>query len=319
MAASSRAKVRIIGLEKSKKKTIHGLPYEKLNVSDATKQNLSRKSEYVDSVQLKNGIPLFSWIDINVTELCNRKCIFCPRADPAFYPNLNLHMSVSLAEKIASELKEINFDGSIVFSGYGEPTLCPHFNDIIKVFPKNIRLELVTNGDKLGPNDFRLWHESGINHFVVSLYDGPHQVDKFEDIFAAANLDKDIYTLRDRWHTSEDAYGLKLTNRAGAISVGDQPEVILTNPCHYPAYSMTLDWNGDALLCIQDWNKKVKFGNVSNQTLIEIWTSKALHKYRMRLLKGNRNCSPCNKCNTDGTLHGFNHKSVWLKSMDPDN
>ena len=33
-----------------------------------------------------NGSPAFSWIDINVTELCNRKCIFCRRIDDDFYP-----------------------------------------------------------------------------------------------------------------------------------------------------------------------------------------------------------------------------------------
>ena len=285
--------------------------YSELEISDATKQNLARKSHYVDIVQEKDGTPLFSWIDINVTELCNRKCVFCPRADSDFYPNLNLHMSIELATKIADELESIGYEGSVVFSGYSEPTLCPHFEDIIRIFPKTVRLELVTNGDNLSSEDFLRMYKAGIDHFVVSLYDGEHQVGKFKDIFAAASLDKNAYTLRDRWHTAEDAYGLKLTNRAGAIDIGDQPEVVLTNPCNYPACSMTLDWNGDVLLCIQDWSKKVKFGNVATQSLMEIWKSSALHKYRMRLLRGDRNCAPCNKCNADGTLHGFNHKIAW--------
>ncbi len=293
-------------------KKLHEGLYEGLEVSDATRQNLSRKSEYVDAVQELDDTPLFSWIDINVTELCNRKCVFCPRADPEFYPNLNLHMSVKLAKKIADELDDIGYTGSIVFSGYGESTLCPHFEDIIRVFPKRVRLELVTNGDKVSAKNFLDMYNAGIDHFVVSLYDGEHQLNEFKNIFAAASLNENTYTLRDRWYTSEDAYGLKLTNRAGVIDVGDQPEVKLTNPCYYPAYSMTLDWNGDALLCIQDWNKKVKFGNVGTQTLMEVWKSKALHKYRMRLLGGDRNCSPCNKCNATGTLHGFNHKTAWL-------
>ncbi|MDC1291220.1 SPASM domain-containing protein [Planktomarina temperata] len=285
--------------------------YNALNITDATKQNLVRKSYYVDRVQEIDGTPIFSWIDINVTELCNRKCVFCPRVDPDFYPNLNLHMSVELATKIADELQSIDYTGSVVFSGYSEPTLCPHFEDIIRVFPKTVRLELVTNGDNLSAEDFMSMDQAGIDHFIVSLYDGEHQIKHFKDIFEAAGLNEDAYTLRDRWHTSDDAYGLKLTNRAGVVEIGDQPEVVLTDPCNYPAYSMTLDWNGDVLLCVQDWNKKIKFGNVGTETLMEIWTSKALHKYRMRLLGGSRNCSPCNKCNTDGTLHGFNHKDAW--------
>ena len=32
-------------------------------------------------------------ISINPTELCTRRCEFCPRADPNVYPNRNLNMS----------------------------------------------------------------------------------------------------------------------------------------------------------------------------------------------------------------------------------
>ena len=101
-------------------------------ISDATLTNLLRKSSYIDSVARFKGVPLFSWIDINITELCNRKCVFCPRVNPEFYPNLNLHMDIELAKKIGKELSSINYQGVVVFSGYSEPTLCPHFDDIIK-------------------------------------------------------------------------------------------------------------------------------------------------------------------------------------------
>ena len=45
-------------------------------------------------------------IEINLTELCNRKCVFCPRVDPKVFPNRNLHMSLDLSKKIASNLKK---------------------------------------------------------------------------------------------------------------------------------------------------------------------------------------------------------------------
>ena len=34
-------------------------------------------------------------VELNTTELCNRKCPFCPRVDPKTYPNQNIHMDVS--------------------------------------------------------------------------------------------------------------------------------------------------------------------------------------------------------------------------------
>jgi len=74
---------------------------------------------------------------------------------------------------------------------------------------------------------------------------------------------------------------------------------------------MTLDWNGDVLLCVQDWNKRVKLGNVYAQSLLDVWRSKAMRKWRMRLIDGKRTVAPCNKCNADGTLHGYNHVAEW--------
>ena len=58
-------------------------------ITDATFNNLIRKSSYIDEVTFLENTPLFSWIDINITELCNRKCVFCPRINPEIYPNLN--------------------------------------------------------------------------------------------------------------------------------------------------------------------------------------------------------------------------------------
>ena len=281
-------------------------------ITDATLNNLIRKSSYIDNVSILDNTPLFSWIDINITELCNRKCVFCPRINPEIYPNLNLNMSIKLAEKIGKELSDIHFKGVVVFSGYSEPTLCPHFDDIIKAFPSKIRLELVTNGDRLGSDDFKRLEACGINHFVVSMYDGKHQIKHFTDLFKEAGLDKDRYTLRDRWHDSDKNFGVKLTNRAGTIDIGNQPEVFIDKPCFYPSYSMTIDWNGDVLVCMQDWNKKIKFGNVQSNTLLEIWKNKIYSKYRMSLIKGGRKLSPCNKCNADGTLHGKNHANAWV-------
>jgi radical SAM protein with 4Fe4S-binding SPASM domain len=284
-------------------------------LNEATKTNLRRKSGYIDIVHLQNDAPLFSWIDINITELCNRKCEFCPRVDESQYPNQQLHMSVELASKIGAELLALDYKGVVVFSGYSEPMMCPHFVDIVAAFPKSIRLELVTNGDFLKVKNIKALHEAGLDYFVVSMYDGPEQIEKFQQMFKESGLSEDDFILRDRWHTEEDSFGLKLTNRAGTILTGDQPEVIPSHPCYYTAYSMTIDWNGDVMLCMQDWNKKVKLGNVAQQSLLMVWNGKAFNSYRKKLINGQRTCFPCHKCNTDGTLHGYNHSELWKKLL----
>lgn len=281
----------------------------------ATLANLRRKSAYVDQVQLHDGVPLPSWIDLNLTERCNRSagsakpCVFCPRIDPAIYPDQKLHMSLDLARKIAGELLSLRYAGTVVLCGFGEPMLHPEFLDIVRELGEVCRVELVTNGDCLTEAKIRAMRDAGLDYIVVSMYDGPHQDERFRAMFAGAGCD--AFLLRDRWHTQEDQFGLKLTNRAGTISVGPQDPVDQRRPCHYLAYQLTVDWNGDILLCVQDWHKRVKFGNLHAQSLLSIWTSPSLNKRRLQLIRGERCAAPCSGCNTDGTLHGFNHVPHW--------
>ncbi|MDB3973977.1 SPASM domain-containing protein [Alphaproteobacteria bacterium] len=278
-----------------------------------TYENLKRATEHIDDVQIYQEKPLFSHLELNVTELCNRKCIFCPRVNEDDYPNQNLNINIKLIEKIADELKELNYKGEIVLSGFGEPTLNPNISQIISILSKSARVELVTNGDKLNSHKIREYVSSGLKFLAVSMYDGPEQIEKFKKIFRESNVGEDVFILRDRWHTEEDDFGLKLTNRAGTVNIGNQDPVNTKSPCYYPLYSMTIDWNGDVLLCVQDWNKKVKVGNLMFSSLYEIWHSSILEKRRRKLMNGNRCDSPCNKCNVEGTLHGFNHFKYWAK------
>lgn len=279
-------------------------------MNPATLENLRRKSAFVDEVQVDAASkPMPSWIDLNLTELCNRACVFCPRVDPAAYPNQALHMPIPLVKRIAHQLRESGFTGAVVLCGFGEPMLHPAFMTIVEILAPIVRVELVTNGDRLTAEGIRAMADLHLAYTVVSMYDGPHQIEHFQKMFAEAGVTEHL--LRDRWHTAADAFGLKLTNRAGTVQVGEQDPVLPGQPCYYLAYQMTVDWNGDVLLCVQDWHKKVKFGNLALHTIEDVWNSPALHKRRMQLISGNRGTAPCSGCNTNGTLHGQNHAATW--------
>lgn len=276
-------------------------------------KNIRRKSHYIDQVQMFDGLPLFSWLDINPTELCNRKCEFCPRKDPAEYPNQNLNIQIELGKKIADELRNYKYRGGVIFSGYGEPLLHNDIAKLVSVFGKEIHTELITNGDKLNESLLHELFEAGLDVILVSMYDGPYQVDYFKKMFTKVGLKEERYVLRDRWYSIEEDYGVKLTNRAGTVKNGHQEAVDEKRPCYYTHYSMQIDWNGDVLLCVQDFNKKIKFGNVYAETLLNIWKSRNISKYRKVLGRGYRAMYPCNCCNVNGTLHGYNHAEIWNK------
>ena len=280
-------------------------------MTEAIKKNILRKQSSINKVSMVDEVPLFSFVELNINELCNRTCIFCPRHDPKEYPNQNLHMNLDLAELIANQLNDLGFDGVVNISGTGEATLTKHLVNIVKKFgDKNIHVEIVTNGDRLKPKLIKKLYSVGLKQLVVSMYDGPEQVDYFDSLFKDCGIQKELYTLRDRWYDEQEDYGLIYTNRAG--SLGTKLSSSEKRPCYYPHYALYIDWNGDVLLCCQDmYNRTIKFGNVKNTPIFDIWTDKKLMKYRKKLKEGDRSESPCNNCNANGLIFGQNHAKLW--------
>ena len=278
---------------------------------ESIKQNIERKVPKINDVKIYNGFPLFSFVELNVNELCNRTCVFCPRVDPKTYPNLNLHMDLELAELISVQLESVGFKGIVNISGTGEATLTKYLPDIVKKFSdRNIHTEIVTNGDFLKPKLISDLYSSGLKQLVVSMYDGPEQIEYFNNLFDECGIDKDLYTLRDRWYDEDEDYGLIYTNRAG--SMGEKLLSPHERPCYYPHYAAYIDWNGDVLLCCQDmYNRTEIFGNVLEKKLVDIWVDKKLNDFRKKLVVGDRSKSPCNNCNVNGMVFGENHSKLW--------
>ena len=79
-----------------------------------------------------DGIPLFSFVELNINELCNRTCVFCPRVDPEIYPNRNLNMEPELVSRLIDEVERMGLSCRFSFSGYGEPLLHKRFPEMIR-------------------------------------------------------------------------------------------------------------------------------------------------------------------------------------------
>ena len=289
------------------------------------KDNIERKQPSINEVVMHEGFPLFSFLELNINEICNRKCPFCPRSDPKSYPNQNIHMDIEIARNIAQQLESLNFTGIVNISGTGEPLLTRYIPDIVKEFgDRGIHVEIVTNGDvlankKKGPPLIEKLYSSGLKQFVVSMYDGPEQIDFFNSLFSSCGIDKSLYSLRDRWYDESEDYGLLYTNRAGNIGFEFLSEIAKAkliksgkSACFYTHYAMMIDWNGDALICCQDmYNRTVKFGNVMTKPLIDIWMDGKLMEFRNKLKNGERSLSPCSNCNANGQIFGANHAKEW--------
>jgi radical SAM protein with 4Fe4S-binding SPASM domain len=245
-------------------------------------------------------------VQFNTTELCNRTCIFCPRTDPVVYPNQNFHMSVDTIDKIAKDLASVGFVGRISLSGFGEPMLTQNFCQLVQAvkqrLPNNV-IDLNTNGDRLNEDNLVDLFAAGISMIYVNLYDGPEQQEYFVNLFSRAGIPSTQYILRPHW---PGGFQLILNNRSGLVENQITGHVLqpLKRSCYFPFSKAMIDWNGDLLLCPQDWGRNYVAGNLIQEHIRDVWLGVRLERIRKKLAEQDRSTSPCNRCNTDGMLTG---------------
>tara|TARA_B110000503_G_C7066443_1_gene378984 strand:+ start:101 stop:862 length:762 start_codon:yes stop_codon:yes gene_type:complete len=243
-----------------------------LDPQETIKKNIVRRKPIIDSLQFYNNVPLPSWIELSLIDTCNRTCSFCPRSDESIAPNTHQKMERLLIDKMHNDLKDINYKGAFCLCGYGEPLLYKDINYTIEKLSDIGAVEIITNGDPLNKKKLKEIYNGKISRLIISLYDGPKQLDYFKEMIKDSGIGENLVILRDRWYSNKKDYGVKLTNRAGTISIGNQPDVedFKEKKCFYPSYSVLIDWNGDIFLCPQDWQRRISIGNLMQKHFFDI-------------------------------------------------
>ena len=96
-----------------------------------------------------NDIPKPTWVELSLIDVCNRKCIFCPKSNENIAPDTFQKMNRKIIDKIHDQLSEIKFSGTIFFCGYREPLFIKILDYISEKLSKVSKVEIVTNGDVL--------------------------------------------------------------------------------------------------------------------------------------------------------------------------
>ena len=277
--------------------------------------NLKNKSKSVESkIQIFDykglKLPLPTEIEISESGTCNRKCSFCPRSDPEFEDKKEF-ISNSLHKKLCDELNDLNYKGTVRFSGFVEPMLDKNIYNLINttrtIVPES-NIEMVTNGDPLNLSRLNKIFLSGLNKVLISVYDTEEDAIKFEKMCIEVGLENHQYIIRRRYLPESSDFGITLSNRAGLMANAKfkiKPlEKTLNKPCYIPSYTFFLDYQGDVLMCPHDWGKKIILGNLNEERLVDIWFGKKSMRIRKMLNDSNRNFSPCNVCDVEGTFMG---------------
>jgi radical SAM protein with 4Fe4S-binding SPASM domain len=283
---------------------------------------IPRKKKITDIIQFdKKGNPLPSVVEISNSGMCNRTCSFCPRSAPD-YVHKNEFVSTKLIEKISLELSIYKYSGIFLFSGFVEPLLDKNIYNsivIIRSHLPNARIEMVTNGDVLNEERTLKLFKSTLTTLLISIYDGKAEAENMEKMLRKIGLNDEQYKVRHRYLPESENFGITLSNRSGTMENAEYKIPSLKEPlkknCYYPHYTFFMDYTGEVLVCSHDWGKKLVVGNLNTDSFINIWLGKKFKFAREKLLKADRNFSPCNKCDVDGEHMGKNHAEIWEKKI----
>jgi radical SAM protein with 4Fe4S-binding SPASM domain len=240
-------------------------------------------------------------IDIETTTYCNLRCSFCPNSK---YPRGLLKnkklMDLGLFNKIIDELTELKFRGSLILAFYGEPLTDKRMPNLIRSIkdklPKS-RVIIYSNGTLLTIELYKELVESGIDIISISQHgkEIPLNVKKVFEYLESNPEEKNKLDYRT---FNEDTFNDE-KNESIVYNVGGE---IKTNkplerpPCKYYPQETIIDADGNVIPCCNDYHSSIKFGNLKNQKLIEIWDSLDYRKFRKELRKNIYNFPVCRKC-----------------------
>ena len=280
---------------------------------------IKRKANLTKNIQYYNNVPLPSVIEISESGTCNRKCSFCPRSAPDF-KDIKEFISEDLIIKLSKELSIYQYSGIFLFSGFVEPMLDVNIYKLVSIVRMNLpeaKIEMVTNGDVLNIERIKKLFKSGLSTLLISIYDGKKEAEEMEQLLKKSGASNDQYKIRHRYLPESESFGITLSNRSGMM---DNAEYVIPSlkepmkkPCYYPHYTFFMDYTGEVLVCSHDWGKKLVVGNLKNEDFIDIWNSQKFNLARERLYAGDRNFSPCDKCDVTGTFMGRSHAEEWKK------
>lgn len=256
---------------------------------------------YIKYLLKYNTTDFFNDLNIEINTSCNRRCLHCPNSiyDRGLLKNEKL-LDEKLYRKIIDELSHIDFDGRISPSLFGEPLLDKRLIRFVEYtrrhLPK-VKILVFSNGDYLTPNKYIGLIEAGVTAFTITQH-GKTISESMQHLFAFIKNNPSVKNVI-KYNVFSDR--TPLYNRGGLVEVErrhKRPRCILSNN------PVCIDYNGNVILCCNDYFGEVKFGNVRDKNLIDIWKSDFYKNTRRNLRKGKYDFEICKRCNELLTKNG---------------
>lgn len=269
-------------------------------------------------------------VQVEITSICNFRCVFCYQTDKIFHKKSNGfmgHMDLNIFKKIIDELEgKVHF---LTLASRGEPLICKDFNKMIE-YTKNkfLGIKINTNASMLTEDKCKTILENNISTLVISADAADEK--NYSKLRVNGDLKKIVENLQRFNEIKKNIYpNSKLITRVSGVKIDNQQsyedmtnfwgkmvdQVAFVNyipwentyeqdsnkistPCSDLWRRMFIWWDGSVNPCDVDYKSTLKVSNVKDETIKDIWNSKFYQNLREKHLNNQRqNINVCSRCN----------------------
>jgi radical SAM protein with 4Fe4S-binding SPASM domain len=267
-------------------------------------------------------------IQIQTVNRCNYACQMCPYPEVADGVRTR-HMEDSLLLRLLDEVRGEGRRVRLCLMLQNEPLLDRRFVDFLRLAHDADdaveTISAVSNGSALTPELLdelvafeRFRFTVSINANDREAYRRIHQRDlwpRIHELFSGWGGDRERVRLsfvvdpdavgearrfQGYWHAR--GYPTRLVAMNSRISAVDRVPVLHEvdedfEHCSYPVETLTVLADGRVILCCNDWDHSLTFGNLRDSSIREVWNQPELAAYRRASLEGSlRSFEICRNC-----------------------
>jgi len=252
---------------------------------------------YVKTIADNGDIPLFKIIELETINRCNSLCQFCPvNAKAPQRPKK--YMADELFHKIIKELKELNFTGQVCMFSANEPFLDPNIVSRIQYAKTNLpnaKINITSNGSMLNLDNF-LASIDYIDELIINNYSTERKLhDNLAEIVDHCNEHPEK-GYQEKIQIRVRRIDEILSSRAGKAPNRKEFFDVSNHSCALPYQEMIVAPDGKIKLCSNDTLGDCILGDVSVDSLVDVWYGEKFNKLREELFAGRQAVEMCSKC-----------------------
>ena len=242
----------------------------------------------------QNGhFPLFQQVLIETRTDCNGNCPFCPHT----FNNKPLGvMTWECFTTIIDQLIEIQYSGRLALMVSNEPLLEDRLVEMVRYIKNHsprMFLDITSNGRLLTLEKADELFATGLDNLNVNDYRSDRDKNP-AGITENVRLVAEAYENNPKLTIQFRRIDERLPNYGGNIPQSfDKSEFGF---CNFPFRKIVVAYNGDVLLCCNDFLYSTEFGNVMKKRIDECWHDRRFNNVRLALLQ-KRRIGLCAQCN----------------------